>query len=130
MPKCTVKHRKKRRYCVGDLNTEIKLQSRAITPPVFGAVNFDDKFTDTNPTVWAAVNTVSGKTYFDDAGTETNITHIIGIRYDSTVTPETWVELNGRRLDILSMENLEERSEWLELTCTDRGSTAKNASKA
>lgn len=130
MSKCNKVYRKKRQYCVGDLDTEIKLQSRAITPPVFGSVDFDDNFTDLNPTVWAAVNTVSGKTFFDGVGTETPITHIIGIRFDALVTAETWVELDGRRLDILEVTNLDERSEWMELVCTDRGLNTKNASKA
>lgn len=128
MSKCTKIRRKSRKVCVGDLNTEIKLQGRAITPPVAGSTDFDETFTD-NSTVWAAVNTVSGKTFFDGVSTDINITHEIYIRYDVTVTAQTWVELNSRRIDILAVENLDERSQFMKLICTDRGSNTLNATK-
>ena len=120
MPKCSKIRRKKRQVCVGDLDTEITLQNRAITPPVFGSVDFTETFTD-DGTIFAMVNTIDGKTFFDGVNTETVITHEIYIRFDSTVTSETWVELNIRRIDILRVENLDERSEYMKLTCVDRG---------
>jgi SPP1 family predicted phage head-tail adaptor len=105
----------------------ITLQNRAITPPVFDGIDFSETFTDAAE-VWALINTISGKTFFDGVGTEINITHEIYIRYDSTVTSETWIEFNGRRFDILQTEDLEERNEFMRLTCTDRGSnTASQA---
>lgn len=121
MPQCSKIRRKKRSVCIGDLRSMITLQNRAITPPVFNGIDFSETFTDAAE-VWALINTVSGKTFFDDAGTETSITHEIYIRYDSTVTAETWIEFDGRRLDILQTENLEERDEFMKLVCTDRGS--------
>ena len=129
MPKCIRIQRKKRQYCVGDLDEEIILQNRAITPPVFGAVDFTETFTAT-ATVWAAIDTVAGKVFFDDVGTETPITHEIGIRFDATVTAETWIEFDSRRLDILNVEDLDERHEFMRLKCTDRGTVAKAASQA
>ena len=128
MPRCTKIRRKKRKICIGDLDTEIILQNRVLTEPLFDSVDFDETFSAT-ATVLAMVNTVSGKTFFDGVNTDINITHKIGIRFDATVTAETWIELNGNRLDILQTENLEGRGEWLILTCVDRGSTTKNATK-
>jgi len=129
MPKCKKIKRNKRQVCIGEMDTEITLQDRAITPPVFGDPDFDENFTDTG-IVWAAVNTVSGKTWFDGVNTDINITHEIYIYYDPTVTDQTWVLLNGRRIDILNFEDLEERNEFLKLTCTDKGPAAKQANKA
>ncbi len=128
MPRCIKIRRKKRKICIGDLDTEIILQNRVLTEPLFDSVDFDETF---NPvaTVLAMVNTVSGKTFFDGVNTDVNITHEIGIRFDATVTTETWIELNGNRIDILDVNNLEERGEWMLLTCVDRGSTSKNATK-
>lgn len=126
---CSKIRRKKRQVCVGDLNTEIILQDRAITEPLFGDPDFDENFTDT-ATVWAAVNTVDGKTFFDGVSTDTNITHEIFIRYDATVTAETWIELGGQRIDILRVQNLEERNQFMKLICSDRGATSAEASKA
>lgn len=129
MPRCQKIKRKKRQVCLGDLNTEIILQDRQIAAPLFGDVDFDEEFTAT-ATVWANVNTVSGKTYFDGVETDTNITHHIFIRYDASVTAETWVELGGRRIDILRVEDLDERGEFMKLICTDNGEASVEASKA
>jgi SPP1 family predicted phage head-tail adaptor len=128
MASCKKLRRKKRQICLGDLDTQIILQNRVLTAPLFGTPDFDETFTTTD-TVWAMVNTVSGKTFFDNTGVGTNITHSVGIVFDSSVTAETWIELDGNRLDILQKENLDERGEWLILTCVDRGAVAKNASK-
>lgn len=128
MARCQKIKRKKRQVCVGDLNKEIVLQNRNIAEPLFGSPDFDENFT-TIATVWAAVNTVSGKTYFDGVGTDINITHEIFIRYDATVTAESWVQFGGRRIDILNTEDLDERGEFMKLVCNDRGLTAAEASK-
>lgn len=130
MPKCIRIKRKKRQVCIGDLDTRIILQDRSIKPPVFGDPDFDEDFANTD-TVWAAVNTVSGKTFFDGVNSDINISHVIFIRFDSAVTAETWVELeDGQRLDILDTENLEQRGEFLKLTCTIRGNKTLGATKA
>ncbi len=128
MSRCTKIRRKKRKICIGDLDTEIILQNRVLTEPLFDSVDFDETFS-TAATVLAMVNTVSGKTFFDGVNTDINITHQIGIRFDATVTAETWIELNGNRIDILDVDNLEERGEWLILICVDRGLITKDASK-
>lgn len=129
MPRCQKIRRKKRQVCIGDLDTEIVLQDRQITEPLFGSPDFGEAFTAT-ATVWAAVNTVSGKTYFDGVSTDINITHEILIRYDASVTTETWVSLGGRRIDILHAEDLDERGQFMKLLCSDSGVNSAAASKA
>ncbi len=129
MPKCIRIQRKKRHVCVGDMNTRIILQDRNIKAPVFGDPDFDETFSNA-ATVWALVNTVSGKTFFDGVNTDVNITHEIFIRYDATVTAETWVELDNQRIDILRVEDFEQRSEFMKLICTERGVNTLEATKA
>lgn len=129
MPICTKIRRKKRQACIGGMSDRIILQGRDIKPPVFGDPDFDETFTN-NDTVWATVNTISGKTFFDGVNSDINITHEILIAFDSTVTTEIWIELeDGRRVDILAVENLDERSEFMRLTCTDRGAKTIEATK-
>lgn len=128
MPTCNPVRKKRRNVCIGDMDDRVTLENRAITAPEFEGVDFDETFTP-NPPVWAMVRTVKGKTFFDGVGTEIDITHEVGINFDATVTTSTWVTLeDGRRLDILQIENLDERSDYMMLDCTDRG--AKEASKA
>lgn len=133
MAQCTKIRKKKRQYCVGDLRDTIDLLDRNITAPTeFSSVDYDEEFQTTIPGAGlpAAINTVTGKTFFDGVNTETPITHTVGIRFQENVTAENWVLFDSRRLDILKVENLDERSLWLELTCVDRGLATKEASKA
>lgn len=129
MPRCVRIRRKKRQVCIGDLETKIILENRNIQAPEFNTVDFDEVFTEAVPNVWSMIETVRGKTFFDGVSTEKDITHLIYIMFDSTVTAETWVKFSdGRRLDILDVENLDERSEFMLLHCQDLGT--KQAGKA
>lgn len=123
MPKCERIRRRKRQPCIGDLDTLVYLENRTQTPPQFGTVDFTEEFTPaSNGPVWALVNTVRGKEYFDETGVGTQITHEMVIRFDETITDETWIRMeDGRRIDILNFEDLDERHEWLYLQCTDKG---------
>lgn len=118
----------RRRVCVGDLSDRITIQRRSITEPVFGSADFGEDF-DLNVSRWAKISTVRGRTFFSSAGTEQPVTHELTIRFDSAITAESWVLLeDGRRLDILSVEDIDEEHDFMVLTCTDRGSA--EASKA
>ena len=129
MPRCQPIKKKRRNICIGDMEDEITLENRAIQAPEFDTVDFEEEFTAPNPAVWALIETVRGKTFFDGVSTEEDVTHWIYINFDATVTAETWVKLtDGRRLDILRVENLDERSDFQLLHCNDRG--AAEASKA
>lgn len=129
MAKCQKIKRKKRQVCIGDMSEEIILQDRAIGEPLFGNVDFGEDFT-TNATVWASIESVAGETFFDGVNTETNITHRFYIRYDASVTAETWVEYDSRRFDILAVEDYDGRKMFMKLTCAERGANTINATKA
>lgn len=120
----------RRKICVGDMRDRVKLQSRDITEPAFGATDFDEQFEGTSE-VWALVNTTAGKVIFNGVNADVAISHEIFIRHDPTVTAETWVELgDGRRLDVVNVENLDEREDFMRLLCTERGDKAKGATAA
>jgi SPP1 family predicted phage head-tail adaptor len=120
VPRCQKIRRSKRQVCVGDLDTEIILQDRAIQGVTTADVNFDETFTPT-ATVWAMIETVAGATVFDSTNTEVALTHRIYIRFDATVTAETWVEIYSDKYDIVTVENLDRRSEFMRLNCVIRG---------
>lgn len=126
---CTTIRIKKRKLCAGDLRHRIELSNRKLVAPLFNSVDFQENFKP-NTTVSAAIETVTGKVYFDGASIENPITHIIYIRFDPTVTASTWIIFDERRLDILKVEDLDERKEFLKLTCLDRGLVSREASKA
>lgn len=128
MPLCQKIRIPKRQVCIGDLNKRIVLNIRSIVAPSFDSVDFNEAFAPTK-TVWAGVKTQMGKTFFDGVETETPITHIWYIRFDVSVTAETWITFNSHRFDILRVEDLEERQEFMKLTCADKGRTDREASK-
>lgn len=98
----------------------ITIQQRDIEPPLFGSVDFDEEFSN-DQEVQAIVKAVRGKTFFDGTNTDVNITHEICIEYLANVTAESWILLNGRRIDILAVTNCCENNDVLILTCTERG---------
>jgi len=128
MPKCVKLRRKKRQPCLGDLDTEITLQDRTITPPTI-TVDFSETFTE-NAIVWAKMDTVRGKTAFDESEIERDITHEFTIRFLTGVDAETWILFESQRLDIVDVEDLEERHEWLVLRCAKRGPTTQAVNDA
>lgn len=129
MSKCIKIQRKKRQICLGDLDQQITLQDRNITEPDFGKVDFGENFIKKD-IIWASVNTVSGKTFFDGVNTESIITHEFMIRYDVSVTAETWILYDNNRYDILKTENYDGRKEFMKLICIDRGLSTLEATKA
>lgn len=111
-----------RKVCAGDLRWRVVLQNQTITEPAFADTDFGEKF-DGDKEIFAKVRTLSGKTFFDGVNRiDVALTHEVTIRYDIAVTAETWVRYQDRRLDILDVEDLEERHEWMVLRCVERGS--------
>lgn len=125
-----VVRRGRRKLCVGDLRQRVCLQKRTLTEPTFGDAEPGEDFEGTSE-VWALVKTTAGKVFFDGVNADVNVTHEVFIRYDPDVTATTWIELEDeRRLDIVNVENLEERAEYLRLLCVDRGRKDKGAASA
>lgn len=71
--------------------------------------------------VKALIKTTRGKSIFDGANVEKEITHIITIDFVSTLTAETWIEFNNVNLDIIDVVNCAEKDEIMILRCNERG---------
>lgn len=107
---------------------DITLHNRAIVAPAGGEVDFDMSFTTPTP-VRALLCTQRGTTLFDGVATDRLVTHLVKIEYMAGVTAETWVQLaDGRRLDVLDVENCCEDNTILKLLCAETG--ANKASEA
>ena len=121
--------RKRREPCLGDMRDLIKIHDREIGTPNFGDANFSENFSSTKK-VWASVKTVSGQTFFTAANVDVGLSHEIIVRYDAAITSESWIELNGNNLKIISVEDLDNRHDFLRLRCTDRGDKDLGAAQA
>lgn len=127
----TIMKRRARRPRVGDLRTRVIVQNRAITPPDENEYDFDHEF-ETAATVWASIETLSGETLFDQAaGQDVVVSHRVVVRWIEGVSAESWLELpDGTRLDVVSTENLEERSEFLVMLARRTGLTSDKVGQA
>lgn len=131
MPTRQVLHRKKRQSPIGDLDTRVTIHRRRQVPPVAGSVDAAFEFTpiEADGEVWAKVETRDGKTVFDGVANDRRVTHEVTIRALSGVGSESWVLLrDGTRLDVVVAETLDERQEFMRLSCDARGRDAKPAS--
>ncbi len=116
-----------RKICLGDLRHRVILHSRDISAPGFDSVDFGEVYTPIGR-AWAAIKTTNGKVRFDGAAEDVALTHAVYTRYRVDVTSESWVELSdGRLLDVVDFEDLDERREWLLLACTEKGTKEKAA---
>lgn len=98
----------------------ITIQNRDIVAPIFGSVDFDEDFSNVVD-VKSIIDTTRGVTLFDGVGTDRVITHIFKIAHITGVTAESWILFNGRRFDIIDVENCCEKDEILLLRSTERG---------
>lgn len=113
-------------YCAGDLRTLATIQNRAIST-VDDSVDYEMVFSgaipdsEVDPSVWVGIKTVRGITVFDQTNIERVVSHEIIMRYRDDVTAQNWLLIDGYRYDILQVENVNERSEWIVLQCNKRG---------
>jgi len=122
--------RKRRTVSIGDRDTRLVYQDRNLTPPIFSSSAFTEVFSG-DTAVWAAVNTLSGVTFFDAVNGDREVSHEVLIEHDAAVTAEKWLLLeDGRRFDILGVEPLDERGEFMRLLCVVTGPTSKKAAEA
>lgn len=115
------KRRNRRIIALGDLNEKISLQTRVQQSAFESGNNSDQEVFSTIATPWCCVETYRGKNYFDNIEQGANPTHVFIIRYRPLTTQEYWIIYRGTRFDILDVENLDERSEFLKFMCKASG---------
>ena len=131
MPSLERMKRKRRRVCIGDLDSRVRVLHRSQVPPVAGSVDAAFAFQPIaqDGYVWAMIETVDGRTVFDGVANDRRVTHRVTVRNLDDVTSATWVLLEDvTRLDVVLAERFDERGEFVRMLCDARGSDAKPAS--
>lgn len=128
MPKCVKIQKPLRKVCSGDMRDKITIQVRAIKPPVDG-VDFSEVFNQ-DKTLWSMLETKSGVEIFDGTNLKGVATHYFYIRYICNFTAEKWLKFKEEYYDILDVQNLDGRNEFLLLRCALRGTTTNPANYA
>lgn len=126
MPTCVKIKRKHRKICIGELEDRIQIYDRSISPGTQDSPRFGENFVQDSE-VWAMLETKQGYSIFDSTGTERKIDHIFGINYDASITSEKWVRFESENYDILKVEDLDRRHEFLLLYCNLKGDSSRAA---
>ncbi|MCK9325824.1 MAG: phage head closure protein [Bacteroidales bacterium] len=72
-------------------------------------------------TVWASVEPLKGRDYFEARKIQSAVTHKIIIRYLSGITPDMKIDFKGRIFEIEGPQiNPEERNKYLELYAVEK----------
>lgn len=121
MTQCRKVRSVKRQICIGAMDKLITLKGRDITPPKDNSVDYTQTF-DSGALEWSDVKTLPrGPIMFDRTNTARQVTHIFQLRYRDDITAQTWVEYENVNYDVISVEDLEERHEFLFLYAVKRG---------
>ena len=100
----------------GKLRHKIIVQSFTVSQDTYGEA---DKTWSTHKTVWADVQPISGREYFNAKQHTSEISHKVITRHDSTITPKMRVYYDSRYFDIESVINEGERDKQTTLMCRE-----------
>lgn len=102
---------------IGKLRHRITLQKSVVTHDDIGQEL--EEWQDV-ATVWASVEPLSGKEYFNAQQINSAISTKIGMRYLPGITTDMRVYFKRHPYNILSIINLEERNLYLQLLCSEK----------
>lgn len=71
-------------------------------------------------TVWASVEPTRGREYQEAQRVRPELTYKITTRYHKEVTPDMFIKLKDRFFCIVSIINVKEKNEMLEIICTEK----------
>ena len=102
---------------VGEMNREVKIQRLGHTRNDYGEMT--ETWTTTY-TVWAKIEPVNAKEYFDSNQTKAEVVHRMITRYININTGQWRTVYAGRNFDIESVLNIMEQNEFIEMICREQ----------
>jgi SPP1 family predicted phage head-tail adaptor len=101
---------------VSELRHNIEIQEKTTTTDEAGG--FSEVWT-AKYSLRAAIWPVSAKEFRENMRLQTDCTHNIRIRYRSGITTKMRILFGSRIFDIKGILNIEERNNWLDITCNE-----------
>ena len=102
----------------GELNKRVAIQSRD-DPPAKNAAGEPIESWSTDDTVWAKIQTATGKELYVGQQVKAELSHKITIRYYSGLTTAHRLLYDSRVFDINYVIDVDERHIWHELLCKE-----------
>lgn len=102
----------------GLLRQRIRVETATQTRDAHGGITYTWKL---DAIVWGMVKPIAGQEFFTSQQVNSDITHIVRIRYWSglLLTPSQRLVHRDRNLNIKSVVNLDERRREVEVMCTE-----------
>jgi len=94
----------------------VKVQTSTDTRNAHGGI---DESWATGKTRWCEVVDTRGREFQQSAATQSDMTHLLRMRYTPGITSENRFELDGRTLNILSVVNTGERNKEILVACKE-----------
>lgn len=115
----TINRRPLRKISIGDMRTPAGLYLAVLTASM--TVDPVREFKSIQDPWFCSVRTVSGITAFGDSNVEEVVTHIFEGRFIEGTSDDHFIKHDGRFFRIITVEDLDERKEFMQLKCTERG---------
>lgn len=128
MAECEVIRVKHRRLCTGDLDRKIDLYYRTQDAPING-VDYENTM-QPKKSVWAGIKTTKGRQMFYTTNEDLAVSHIFYVRYGEAIFSTDWIKFGGENYDIIDVENIDERNEWIAIYCNVRGDSGNTINNA
>ncbi len=71
-------------------------------------------------TVWGSVEPKSGKEYLEAGKERPELTYVVTVRYQKGITEDMYIKYKDRLFNIISIRNIREGNEMLEILCTEK----------
>jgi head-tail adaptor len=118
MATCDYRTNQIRKLCVGDLDRIITIVERSIRGSMNKNARHDIQYIDD---VYCMIRSTRGVTVLDGQNTQRNVTHSIGIRFVPGLSTKHSFIFDNYVYEIVNIENLDERSEFLVCDCIKTG---------
>lgn len=101
---------------IGDLRHKVTIQTKSVTRGTAGQEV--ETWADT-ATKWASIEPLTGREYWQAQQINAEMTSKITIRYYFGLTTTNRIKFGTRCFDILSVQNIKERNEFMVLMCKE-----------
>lgn len=121
MSKRKIERRPLKKISIGDMRTPVGIYHASLVTS--NGVDPVRKLDAVIEPWFCSVETINGEIMFGESNIEEAVTHVFKGRYLESITVDHMVAYDGRLFRIINTNNYEARDEYLELVCSERGSS-------
>lgn len=102
---------------IGQLRHRVSIQTEGGDPDDYGEVI--PSWT-TSATRWAAVEPLTGREFWASQQLKSEVSHKVTMRGGISITPDMRLLFDSRPFDVISVRDIDERGQWIEVLAKER----------